>query len=222
MSQPAEMDISSSSRETLRALISAIAQDKAAMGRRYGEWAVSAPTLESGVAAAAMAQDELGHARATFPLLKQLGVEGDHEADRMETTSTLALLEQPLPDWETFIAVNLVVDEMLTAFIGAARDSSFVPLAQRARKILQEERSHHVHAVAWTRRLASDDAGRPRLSAAITTCWQQVAGWPGDDTAYEALVSDGLVASSPDSLRADIRAAVATALDGTDLALELS
>ena len=34
-----------------------------------------APTLESAVAAAAMAQDELGHARSTYPVLKALGVE---------------------------------------------------------------------------------------------------------------------------------------------------
>ena len=44
-------------------LIGSLADNKSALGRRYGEWAVSAPTIESAVAAAAMAQDELGHAR---------------------------------------------------------------------------------------------------------------------------------------------------------------
>ena len=32
-------------------LIASMADNKAALGRRYGEWAVSAPTLESAVAA---------------------------------------------------------------------------------------------------------------------------------------------------------------------------
>ena len=51
----------------------------------------SAPTLESAVAAAAMAQDELGHARSTYPVLKALGVEADDDGfggDRGSRCST--------------------------------------------------------------------------------------------------------------------------------------
>ena len=59
----------------MASLVGSLADNKAALGRRYGEWAVSAPTLESAVAAAAMAQDELGHARSTYPVLKPLGAE---------------------------------------------------------------------------------------------------------------------------------------------------
>ena len=56
-------------------LVGSYADNKGALGRRYGEWAVSAPTIEAAVAAAAMAQDELGHSRSTYPVLKALGVE---------------------------------------------------------------------------------------------------------------------------------------------------
>ncbi len=49
----------------MKTLVGSLADNKAALGRRYAEWAVSAPTLESAVAAAAMAQDELGHSRST-------------------------------------------------------------------------------------------------------------------------------------------------------------
>ena len=65
-------------------LVGSLADNKAALGRRYAEWAVSAPTLESAVAAAAMAQDELGHSRSTYPVLKALGVE---VADETTTAS---------------------------------------------------------------------------------------------------------------------------------------
>ena len=41
---------------TMISLIGSLADNKGALGRRYGEWAVSAPTIESAVAAAAMAQ----------------------------------------------------------------------------------------------------------------------------------------------------------------------
>ena len=70
-----------------------LADNKAALGRRYAEWAISAPTLESAVAAAAMAQDELGHARSTYPVLKALGVEAAEDdsagdaGSRCSTTS---------------------------------------------------------------------------------------------------------------------------------------
>ncbi|MEA2254994.1 MAG: hypothetical protein QOG35_1039, partial [Solirubrobacteraceae bacterium] len=124
---------------TMASLVASLADNKAALGHRYGEWAVSAPTLESAVAAAAMAQDELGHARSTYPVIKQLDPDGgeEHGGDRR-----LALLDGELPDWSAFVAANLVVDGVLSTFVAACRDSSIEPLAQRARKILQEEGSH--------------------------------------------------------------------------------
>ena len=57
-------------------LIERLADNKFYLGRRYAEWCSGAPTLESGVAAAAMAQDELGHARAIYPLLRDLAPTG--------------------------------------------------------------------------------------------------------------------------------------------------
>lgn len=176
---------------------------------------------ESGVAAAAMAQDELGHARSTYPLLKQLGTTlGD--ADGMDRGGALPLLSEPLPDWETFIAVNLVLDRLLTAFVEAARDSEFVQLSQRARKILQEERSHQVHAEAWARRLAADHEQRDAFEAAVQVVWAQASEWPGDDKRYAALVADGIATGSPDELRESVRAVVRTALEGTKLNLTLA
>ncbi len=64
---------------TMISLIGSLADNKSALGRRYGEWAVSAPTIESAVAAAAMAQDELGHGRSTYPVLAKLGVQREDE-----------------------------------------------------------------------------------------------------------------------------------------------
>jgi ring-1,2-phenylacetyl-CoA epoxidase subunit PaaC len=221
MSDTAELDLGPSARQGLEELIGSLADNKAAMGRRYGEWAVSAPTLESAVAAAAMAQDELGHARSTYPLLKQLGIETDDE-DRMDAGGSVALLAQPLPDWETFIAVNLVLDGMFTALVKAAEDSTFVPLAQRARKILQEERSHQVHAAAWTRRLAHDEGRRDAFAAAVQASWADASAWAGDDERYAAMVEDGVVSGSPGELRSAVRATVADALEGTPMEVRLA
>jgi 1,2-phenylacetyl-CoA epoxidase catalytic subunit len=190
---------------TMASLVASLADNKAALGHRYGEWAVSAPTLESAVAAAAMAQDELGHARSTYPVIKQLDPDGgeEHGGDRR-----LALLDGELPDWSAFVAANLVVDGVLSTFVAACRDSSIEPLAQRARKILQEEGSHRTHAEAWTRRLCRA-GGRDRddLLARIAETWQQAARWPGpsDDPGFHAAVELGMVADGPDRIRERVR-----------------
>ena len=83
-------------RACMASLIGSLADNKAALGRRYAEWAVSAPTLESAVAAAAMAQDELGHARATYPILKALGADecldgGGNRLERIHDAGDLRL-----------------------------------------------------------------------------------------------------------------------------------
>src|SRR4051794_10126607 len=155
-------------------LIGSLADNKGAPGRRYGEWAVSAPTIESAVAAAAMAQDELGHARATYPVLAKLGVE--REDDGLDAGQPLAVLEHELPDWASFIAANLVVDGVLTTFVASARDSSLEPLAQRARKILQEEGAHKVHAEGWTRRFCrAGGTDRELLLERVGEMWAEAA-----------------------------------------------
>ena len=100
---------------TMVALISSYADNKGALGRRYGEWAVSAPTVEAAVAAAAMAQDELGHARATYPVLAKLGHPRDE--DGLDTSHALPMLRDELPDWASMIAANLVIDGILTTWV---------------------------------------------------------------------------------------------------------
>jgi len=54
----------------LFAALSTLADNKQAVGRRYAYWCSGAPALEASVAAAAMTQDELGHARTLYPLLE--------------------------------------------------------------------------------------------------------------------------------------------------------
>jgi 1,2-phenylacetyl-CoA epoxidase catalytic subunit len=155
-----------------------------------------------------MAQDELGHARATYPVLDKLGVHRDEEAAGLDTGHPLPILEHELPDWASVIAANLVVDGILTTFVASARHSSIEPLAQRARKILQEEGAHRVHAEAWCKRicaLGGDD--RELLLTRIGEMWHEAARWPGpgDDPGYAAAVAEGMLSEGPDAVRARVR-----------------
>ena len=191
---------------TMISLVGSLADNKSALGMRYGEWAVSAPTIESAVAAAAMAQDELGHARSTYPVLAKLGVERDDEG--LDAGQPLRVLEHELPDWASFIAANLVIDGILTTFVASARSSSIEPLAQRARKILQEEGAHRVHAEAWLRRMCrADEADRELLIRRIGEIWGQAARWPGpaNHDGYGAALSERMIAEGPEVIRARVR-----------------
>jgi ring-1,2-phenylacetyl-CoA epoxidase subunit PaaC len=192
---------------TMISLIGSLADNKSALGRRYGEWAVSAPTIESAVAAAAMAQDELGHARSTYPVLAKLGAERSEEPG-LDAGHPMFVISAELPDWASFIAANLVVDGVLSTFVAGARDSSIEPLAQRARKILQEEGAHKVHGEAWVRRIVR--IGGPDLELLvrrIDEMWASAARWPGPDAdpGYRAAMAAGMVGSAPDAIRAQVR-----------------
>ena len=205
------------------ALISSYADNKGALGRRYGEWAVSGPTVEAAVAAAAMAQDELGHARSTYPVLAKLGHPRSDEG--LETGNALPVLQQELPDWASMIAANLVIDGILTTWVASARDSTIEPLAQRARKILQEEGAHKVHAESWAKRICragGDD--RELLLRRIGELWEQAARWagPDDDPGYRAILEEGMLAFGPAEVRRQVRDWLEALLEQEGCALELT
>ena len=201
--------MSTTTTSAMASLVGSLADNKAALGRRYAEWAVSAPTLESAVAAAAMAQDEMGHARSTYPVLKALGVEAGDEG--LEGRGNrLAILDGELPDW--------------TAFVAACVDSSVVQMAQRARKILQEEGSHRVHAEAWARRLSrAGDAQRAALVARLLETWEHAGRWtgPDDDQAYAAALEAGEVSQTPAQQRELMRDWLTALLEGEGVSISL-
>ncbi len=223
------MSTTSTDAETLAthgmvSLVGSLADNKAALGRRYGEWAISAPTLESAVAAAAMAQDELGHARSTYPVLKALGADPPAESS-FGGPRRLALLDSELPDWASFIAANLLIDGVLTTFVAACVDSSLLPMAQRARKILQEEGSHRVHGQAWAKRLCRASAGeRERLLARLEQTWEQAGRWagPDDDPETAAALAAGMLGMGPAAQRALVRDWLVALLGAEDVTIELA
>jgi 1,2-phenylacetyl-CoA epoxidase catalytic subunit len=204
----------------VKTLVASLADNKAALGRRYAEWAVSAPTLESAVAAAAMAQDELGHSRSTYPVLRQLGVEAGEDA--FGGDKRLALLDDELPDWNAFIAANLLVDGVLTTFVASCVDSALEPMAARARKILQEEGSHRAHGEAWARRLCRG-GDRDAFVARLLETWAHAGRWlgPDDDPELTAALAAGEVSQDGAAQRELVRAWIVELLasEGVEVSL---
>ncbi|GCE47619.1 ring-1,2-phenylacetyl-CoA epoxidase subunit PaaA [Thermosporothrix hazakensis] len=192
----------------LFAILSSLADNKQAIGRRYAYWCNGAPALEAAVAAAAMTQDELGHARTLYPLLGHFAqAETMPEQVEPETRTLryhLAYLDQEFQGWCDFVATNFLLDTALTTFFEAAQNSNYDALRARSRKIVQEERIHAMHADGWVRRLArAGGAVREVLIASLERLWDETLCWfgPSDDAVMLQLVQDGMVEATPDELR---------------------
>ena len=113
---------------------------------------------------------------------------------------------------------------MLTTFVAGARDSSIEPLAQRARKILQEEGAHRVHAEAWAKRIAragGDDL--QLLVRRIEEMWAQAARWPGPDSdpGYRDAIAQSMVRDGPLAIRDRVRDWLTALLEGEGAAVSL-
>ncbi len=192
----------------LFAVLSSLADNKQAVGRRYAYWCNGAPALEAAVAAAAMTQDELGHARTLYPLLEDFAQAEDAPEQVEPMTRTLrfhlATLDEDFSGWCDFVATNFLVDTALTIFFEAARNSSYEPLRQRARKIVQEEHIHFIHGEGWVRRLAhAGGAVRKTLLASLQRFWEETLCWfgPADDPSMLQLLHEMVIDATPDELR---------------------
>ena len=192
----------------LFAVLSSLADNKQAIGRRYAYWCNGAPALEAAVAAAAMTQDELGHARTLYPLLEDF-VQAEEDPSQVEPMTRtlhyhLAYLDHDFQGWSDFVATNFLLDTALTTFFASAQNSSYEPLRQRARKIVQEERIHEMHADGWVRRLArAGGAVRSTLVASLFRLWDETLCWfgPEDDPHILSLYQEGIIDAAPDELR---------------------
>src|SRR6266567_5919965 len=209
----------------LFAILSSLADNKLAIGRRYAYWSNGAPALEAAVAAAAMTQDEIGHARTLYPLLEDF-VQAEADPAEIEPTTrtlrySLAALDNDFQGWSDFVATNFLLDNALTTFFEAAQNSSYEPLRQRARKIVHEERLHQMHAEGWVRRLAqAGGAVRASLLTALGHLWNETLCWfgPNDDPVMQQLYSEGIIDATPDELRSRYLHKIMPTLSHLDIA----
>lgn len=199
-------DLADDARDALRSLILSLADSKRVLGLRYSDRMLGAPTLEAGIAASSMAQDEWGHARLTYALLGDFGDDPkalEHERPAAEYRSHPAL-DAGFGSWSDFIACILLIDTALAVQYGALAESRYAPALNRVQKMLDEERFHFQYAAGWTRRIAAVPELRDELSASLKGYLAPALQWLGDDNgaASKRLVEEGLVSAGPSALRA--------------------
>lgn len=200
-------------------LVAGLADNKLFLGRRYAEWCTAAPTLESAVAAAAMAQDEIGHARSLYPLLRDLaGASEESEPETRSSFRNAAFLDQPFEGWTDYIGANFLFDTSLTLLLESARESSVNDLATRARRMLAEEPLHWLHGEGWTRKLAGRElAVRAALQSSFDRVLPDSLAW--FDIASEALVAERLLSAGAGELRSRFAERVNPVLSAARLSL---
>jgi ring-1,2-phenylacetyl-CoA epoxidase subunit PaaC len=164
-------DLSDRQQAALEALLFRLADDELVVAERYTEWQVRAPTLESDISIGNIAQDELGHARLWYELLKQLGYDETEliwERDPADFThSTLTELPFAEGDWADAVVRSYLYDEAEDVRLHALESSSVRAVRDRVGKVLAEEDYHLEYARAWLERLAGDEASHERLQAAL-------------------------------------------------------
>ncbi len=191
-------DLSDDTRAALRRHIISLADTKRFMGIRYSDWLLGAPTLETCIAASSMAQDEWGHARLLYAMLKDLGedptaVEHDRADDEFANVSAL---DEPLPDWAAVIAAMVLVDGAITAALESFAEGRFESATSRGPKMILEEEFHRSLGDAWYRRLAdsTSEEARDLLAAATRSMLSVTLAWLGAaDSEARALVEAGII-----------------------------
>lgn len=212
-------------RAALRSLVLSLADSKRLLGIRYSDWMLGAPSLETGIAASSMAQDEWGHSRLTYALLSDFGeepkrLEHEREADAYHSMSQL---DSAFASWSEMIAAALLLDGALTQQYTALARSRYTPLHNRVQKLLDEEEFHFQYAAGWVEKLVVNAEARERFVEAARRFLRSALQWfgPEDDAATLRLREEGLVAGGADSLRAAYLARVAPVLADAGIAPEL-
>lgn len=186
-----------------------LADTKHRIGIQLSHWVTGTPALEAAVSAAAITQDELGHARSLFSILRHfpnapegIGAENDLEARQIYYAPRA--LEPRWESWLQVIAINVVLDRALHLAIESFQGSAYGPLAGCAAKLMQEERFHRVFGDTWLTRLGEDADSQARLQEQINWAWTIADGWigPDDDAAVNALVEAGVLSQTISELRA--------------------
>jgi ring-1,2-phenylacetyl-CoA epoxidase subunit PaaC len=180
----------------LKELLFRLADDELIIGHRNTEWTGHGPILEADIAFSSMAQDELGHAQVYYSLLHELGEADPDRLAFMREVSDFRcaqFVELPKGDWAFSIARQFMYDAAESARLAALMHSSYIPLAQAARKFVGEEKYHLMHGKTWMVQLGqSTPESRARLQAALDGVYAYALGLFETTETDEAIVAEGL------------------------------
>jgi ring-1,2-phenylacetyl-CoA epoxidase subunit PaaC len=221
------VDICYRERTAVEHLLFRLADDELVLAERYTEWQVEAPTLESDLALANIAQDELGHARLWYDLLQDFGHSEAsliYERDPGEFRhATVAELPFVTGDWADAVLRGYFYDVAEDLRLASLENSTYPPLVDRVGKVRGEEEYHREHARNWLERLAEDGRGRGRLQDAVDRLFPHALTLfePTDERVEDDIVDLGLRCRGLDDMREEWLATVEPFFDSIGLQLPI-
>ena len=194
--------------EPAEAQLLRLADDEFVLAERYTEWQIYAPTVESDLALANIAQDEFGHARLWYDLLQEeFGYEESDliwERDPGDFRhSPLVELETPEGDWADTVVRGYLYDVAERLRLDALADSSYEPIADRVPKVQGEEEYHREHAQSWLDRLSGTGESHERVQAAVDRLFPHALTLFSDTEHERGIVDAGVRTRSLSALRSD-------------------
>ncbi|MFK8215172.1 1,2-phenylacetyl-CoA epoxidase subunit PaaC [Haloferax volcanii] len=197
-------DLDAEQRAALEELLFRLADDEYVHGERLIEWQIYAPTLESDLALANVAQDEFGHARLWYDLLEELGhteaeLIWERPADEFRH-ATLVELPFAEGDWADAVLRSYLYDAAERLRLDALVGTSYAPLSDRVGKVLSEERYHLENAQSWLDRLAEGDS-RDRIQDALDRLFPHALSLFVEPDHEDAIVDNGFRTMSTADLR---------------------
>ncbi|MBL0742805.1 1,2-phenylacetyl-CoA epoxidase subunit PaaC [Chryseolinea lacunae] len=208
--------------EALIELLYKMADDQLILGHRNSEWTGFGPLLEEDIAFSSMAQDKVGHSQALYTLLHSLGEQAPDTIAFLRSAEKFhncILVELPNGEYDFSLVRHFLYDTAEMIRFEMLRDSSFVPLAQLARKIHGELRYHTLHANTWIKQLGSaTEESISRLQHAMSFALPYALGI-FEASPYEQTLIDTGVFAGERQLQERWMAKVAEVLASTQLQL---
>ena len=189
--------------EAVSRLTLGLRDSKQVLSRVMVSWMVRAPSLETDIVLAALAQEELGHAQVLAGIYnRNFAGNGDKEenADRVTlkdpvTHPAVRPFDRPQETWPEVVALLCLWDSAVTTMVDSLRSSAFGPLRHVAEKMCQEEANHWVFArAAAADLLARGPQVSESLRAACKRLLPEVDQWFREIADIDGLRRDGVVA----------------------------
>jgi ring-1,2-phenylacetyl-CoA epoxidase subunit PaaA len=173
----------------------------------YYNAARHAPTLNNFGSAAAIIQDELGHAHIAYRLMRDLGVDTEdliYEREPGRFKYPYAF-DVPLDSWVELIVANAFYDRAGFCLLGDVfQSTTFGPWKRALVKVDKEETFHLRHGERGMKKLSETAEGREDLQRAIDWMFLLTVEWfglPDDLKRHSEQLEFGFKGQSNDELR---------------------
>jgi ring-1,2-phenylacetyl-CoA epoxidase subunit PaaC len=176
--------------DAVKDLLFRMADDALVYAHRNSEWTGIAPTLEEDIAFSSIAQDKLGHAQALYQILHELG---EQDADTLafmrneREMKCCHFVEIETLDYAFALVRHFLFDVAEQLRYRSLETSSFIQLAELAKKMKGEIKYHTFHANTWIVQLGGNgnEESEARMQTALNECMPLALGM-FEPTEFEA------------------------------------